>query len=91
MHGGRGIFCVVASLALGAGVAQEQKAQRPATEKAPPPPAATEPAPEEELLEFLGSVDEEDGDWIDYLTATDLAPTPVSQPAQSTPRVKQHE
>jgi hypothetical protein len=29
---------------------------------------------DDELLEFLGSVDEEaDGDWIDYLSKTDIA------------------
>lgn len=41
--------------------------------------AASKPAPtpaDDELLEFLGSVDEEsDGEWIDYLLKTDIPKT----------------
>jgi hypothetical protein len=40
-----------------------------------PPPAKTAPedtALDEDLLEFLGTIDSEDEDWIDYLTQTDI-------------------
>jgi hypothetical protein len=38
------------------------------------PPA---PAADDELLEFLGSVGEDaDGDWIDYLSKTDMSKVP---------------
>jgi hypothetical protein len=43
---------------------------------AAPAPTATPAAPsaDDELLEFLGSVDEEtDGEWIDYLSKTDIS------------------
>ncbi len=56
-----------------------------ATEKASAPEAAA--APDDQLLEFLGSVestDEESGDWLDFLSRTDIdqvakrAPKPAS-------------
>ncbi len=40
-----------------------------------PPPASTAPddsSLDEDLLEFLGTIDSEDEDWIDYLTQTDI-------------------
>jgi hypothetical protein len=57
--------------------------------------AGTEPAPpkepDEELLEFLGSLDLEDESWVDYLERTDLtrvvrgrAPPP-KPPEEKTP------
>jgi hypothetical protein len=39
------------------------------------PPAKTAPEDtslDEDLLEFLGTIDSEDEDWIDYLTQTDI-------------------
>lgn len=51
-------------------------AKKPAasTTSAPAKPAATTTAADDELLEFLGSVGEEsDGEWIDYLSKTDIA------------------
>ena len=46
-----------------------------ATPTATSKPAA--PAADDELLEFLGSVGEEsDGDWIDYLSKTDISKVP---------------
>jgi hypothetical protein len=36
------------------------------------PRAAEPPAPDDGLLEFLGSVDSEDKDWHDYLARTDI-------------------
>ena len=50
-------------------------AKKPAssTTSAASKPAAT-PSADDELLEFLGSVGEEsDGEWIDYLSKTDLS------------------
>lgn len=49
-------------------------AKKPAASatQAPAKPAA--PPADDELLEFLGSVGEEaDGDWIDYLSKTDIS------------------
>lgn len=43
--------------------------------KTAPPPAKTAPEDtslDEDLLEFLGTIDSEDEDWIDYLTQTDI-------------------
>jgi hypothetical protein len=62
-----------------------------AAEKAAAADAAT--APDDQLLEFLGAVettDEESGDWLDFLSRTDIdkvakrAPKPASP---GTPRV----
>lgn len=46
---------------------------KPAATTTAKPPAA--PAADEDLLEFLGSVDADTGDqdWIDYLSQTDIA------------------
>lgn len=47
-------------------------AKKPASSATASRPAA--PSADEELLEFLGSVDEEaDGEWIDYLSKTDIS------------------
>ena len=43
----------------------------PATNYAEDPPADEETV-DEELLEFLGSVDTDDEDWIDFLSHTDV-------------------
>ncbi len=40
-------------------------------EEAPPAAAAPEPAPSEELLEFLGEFSDEGGEWIDPLLLED--------------------
>ena len=45
-------------------------ASKPAT-PAPAKPAAI-PAEDEDFLEFLGSVDEDDEEWMDYLARTDV-------------------
>jgi hypothetical protein len=47
----------------------------PADEAKPAAKAATVPEADDELLEFLGSVDSDTGeqDWIDYLAQTDIA------------------
>jgi len=41
--------------------------------KVPAAKPAPAPQPDEDLLEFLGSVDQGDDDWIDYLAQTDPA------------------
>jgi hypothetical protein len=47
-------------------------AKKPVASAAPAKPAVT--AADDDLLEFLGSVGEEsDGEWIDYLSKTDIA------------------
>ena len=70
---------VVASLALGAGIG-----------RADDPHNAAEPALDDELLEFLGSVDpasdstsSDDGTWIEYLSQTDIGKVvkPASPPS----------
>lgn len=48
-------------------------ASKPAA-ASPPRTKAAAPSADDELLEFLGSVGEEaDGEWIDYLSKTDIA------------------
>ena len=91
MCGRRTFFGLCAALTLGASAAQEPKAQRPAPQTERAPQRTAEPVPDEELLEFLGSFDEEDGDWVDYLTATDVAPPAPSRPAPTAPEVKKRE
>ena len=66
---------------------------------AEPPKAAEskaeEPVLDEELLEFLGSLDLDDQDWIEYLTQTDIAkvaksarpaPKPATPKSAATPK-----
>ena len=49
-------------------------AKKPAANAAPAKPAVTTTTADDELLEFLGSVGEEsDGEWIDYLSKTDIS------------------
>ena len=49
-------------------------AKKPAASATPPPSKPAAPPADDELLEFLGSVGEEaDGDWIDYLSKTDIS------------------
>jgi hypothetical protein len=57
-------------------------AKKPAASatSAPAKPAATTAA-DDELLEFLGSVGEDaDGDWIDYLSKTDIPKAAKAKP-----------
>ena len=60
--------------------------------------AGDQPAPnggqEEDLLEFLGSVDDGDSGWANYLANTDIAkvakpPPPKAKPAPSQPQQPQ--
>jgi hypothetical protein len=51
--------------------------------KATPAPARPVAAPDDELLEFLGSVDSEEGDeaWLDYLSQADIVKAARQQKA----------
>jgi hypothetical protein len=61
----------------------------PAAEPAKsPPPAKTAPEDtslDEDLLEFLGTIDSEDEDWIDYLTQTDIEKVAARKRPPATP------
>lgn len=61
-----------------------QAAEPPA--KATAKPEAEEPI-DEDLLEFLGTIDseDEDGDWIDYLTQTDIEKVAARKRAKPAP------
>jgi hypothetical protein len=67
------VLALVVGLVPAAQAADPQKAdaKKPAETAKPAPP----PEVDEELLEFLGSVDadSEDEDWLDYLSQTDIA------------------
>ena len=67
------LACVLLTAGSGVGLADD-----------PQKPAAPDPAIDEELLEFLGSVDNaadtaqpDDGTWIDYLSHTDPGKAPA--------------
>ena len=56
--------------------------------KPAPAPASKPPAPgaDDGLLEFLGSVGEEsDGEWIDYLSKTDISKVAGAKPKAAPP------
>jgi len=50
-----------------------------------PPPKAQPADADDELLEFLGTVGAEDDneDWLDYLSSTDIAKVAKAQPPRS--------
>ena len=75
-------YWLLAALALGCTSA---RAQDVIAEKAP------EAAPDEELLEFLGSLDSEDEDFIEYLSETDIAQAGRTAPAPADSEVKKDE
>ena len=64
-------------LAAIVGFASAAHAEDPKPASPAKKPAASKPAPapeaDDELLEFLGSVDQGDDDWIDYLAQNDPA------------------
>lgn len=53
--------------------------------------AAEESVLDEELLEFLGSIDGLDEDWMAYLERTDVAKVARAKPAASPPRAAPEE
>jgi len=85
------VACV---LAAAVPTAQADEVKKPAA--APPPKSApaTQPPlkaaraaePDDELLEFLGSVDSEEGDeaWLDYLSQADIVKAARKQKATAT-------
>jgi hypothetical protein len=56
-----------------------------AAPRTPPPATADEAAVDDELIEFLGSIDDttEEGDWLDFLSNTDI--DKVAQRGSKTP------
>lgn len=83
MNGTRWLWLLWLLVAL-TPLAQADDPNSPAKKPAPaatpaskPPTTAPRPSPpaaDDELLEFLGSVGEEaDGEWIDYLSKTDIS------------------
>ena len=61
------VACLLAALAIApAGRADDTDATKGAK-------SAPEPPLDDELLEYLGSVDAEGKDWMDYLAHTDIA------------------
>lgn len=72
---GRGCVIGVAGLALALGAAGARAAEPSPAKKPPARDVAAELAADDELLEFLGGADgelEEDGDWLDFLSKTDI-------------------
>jgi hypothetical protein len=65
----------IAGLALALGAGAAVRAAEPAAKKPPAKDVAAELAADDELIEFLGGADgevEEDGDWLDFLSSTDI-------------------
>ena len=66
----------IAGLALALGAGAAVRAAEPVAAKKPPAKdVAAELAADDELIEFLGGADgelDEDGDWLDFLTSTDI-------------------
>ena len=85
------VACLLAAVVTGAQAADEAKAPAAAPAPKATPPAKAAPAqatrqvaaPDDELLEFLGSVDSEEGDeaWLDYLSQADIVKAARKQKA----------
>lgn len=67
-----GLHELLATLVLAAGAAQAQVIDSPAPDASARPASEGDTALDEEFLEFLGSVDSEDGEWNDYLEDAEL-------------------
>jgi len=52
---------------------------------------AADAAPDEEFLEFLGSIDSEDEDWAEFLTGTGIAQDAATPPVSTGPEVEEDE
>jgi len=82
------IACLLAALAPAAPADEAKPAAAPASKATPATASPAKPtrpvsAPDDELLEFLGSVDSEEGDeaWLDYLSQADIAKAARKQKA----------
>jgi hypothetical protein len=80
----------LAAIALSTSAAQTPEPSRAAPRHEPPAQSASE-MPDAELLEFLGSLDTEDGELIDDLTDTDVAKPAPTPPALRVPEAKPNE
>ena len=79
----------IAIFAVGTGSAQQP--DPPGTPKPAPPPQSSNAAPPDEgLLEFLGSLDDEDGQLIEALAAPE-DPSAESKSGRDESQVKPHE
>lgn len=85
----RSWFGFALALAFTATAPVQESRRVPPKSEAPAPSA--EPTPDEELLEFLGSLDAEGEGWVEYLTETEVAPPVAKPPAKGAPKVKQDE
>lgn len=86
------LFGLVTSLALGGNPAAPADEPQKVPVKTPAPAQSSADAPlDEELLEFLGSVDTGDEDWVDYLTETDIATVAKPSSARGESEVKNDE
>jgi len=96
----RARFALAWMLAAAGLVPCAPRAAEPASSSAKPAqatkPTETEAQIDAELIEFLGTVDSEDEDWIDFLTQTDIAKvakratpsSPAAKPASPPAEVK---
>ena len=86
------LFGLVTSLALGGSpIAQADDPQKAPVKNTAPAPSDAEAPLDEELLEFLGSIDTGDEDWVDYLTETDIATVAKPTSARGESEVKKDE
>ena len=74
----------------GAGAGAANRQRRPLQRRQPQESPAS-PVPEEELLEFLGSLDAEGEEWAEYLTETDIEKVAESETAPAAPEGKKDE
>lgn len=81
------VYWVLTALALGTAGASAEETAKPA----PKAQVAADTAPDEELLEFLGSLDAEDEEWSEYLAETDIAQVAKAKPAAQKSEVKKYE
>jgi hypothetical protein len=90
----RALVACLLAVSVPSGQADDAKtpAAAPKTPAASAPPARAAPArpvalPDDELLEFLGSVDSEEGDeaWLDYLSQADIAKAAGKRKAPADP------
>lgn len=82
------LWTITAIGLLPAAVRAEEPAKAAAPAKstsATAKPAAEESALDDELLEFLGTVDSEGEDWIDYLAQTDIEKVARRGPREAAP------